>query len=76
MLRWLRGLVGRVAPAPALSEADRIVLDLVGDRGEVSWERLVREAADVGIGEAELHEIVYGKPLPQPRVAVQAVVKR
>ena len=73
MFGWLRGRGRKATQAPVLSEADRVVMDLVGNRKEVSWERLVREAADVGIGEAELHEIVYGKPLPQPALVVQAV---
>lgn len=62
MLGWLRRWFRR-EEASDLPEAQRLVRDIQRRHGDLPWPRLVEEAAGVGIGEAELHEIVYGKPL-------------
>lgn len=69
MFGWLRRLLRR-EPAYDVPEAERLVHDILARRGDLSWEELVAEAASVGIGEAELHEIVHGEPMPAPRAWV------
>ena len=64
MFGWLRRWMRPAAAPPAPeAEAERIVREIQARYGDLSWHSLLDEAAAMGVSEAELHEIVYKKPL-------------